>query len=228
VEGELLVSFKQTSDINRLKSVQEDPRFGRWIEFISAVLLALATIGTAWCGYQAARWGGEQTTHYVEAMSAGLRAAHLANQTNQVTTLNVNLFVEWSAAVSQGNQVLADFLTQRFPPELKTAMDAWLATEPLENPQAPASPFAMPQYVLPEGEESDRFAMMADEFFEQASQENENSDQYVLLTVMFASVLFFAGISGKFESQLIDLGMLVFAILLFVVGVVILFTYPIH
>ena len=69
---------------------------------------------------------------------------------------------------------------------------------------------------------------MADEFFEQASEENEISDQYVLLTVMFASVLFFAGVSGKFASHVIDLVMLVFAGLVFVIGLVILFTYPIH
>jgi hypothetical protein len=209
-------------------SNQSVSRFDRWIEFISAVLLALATIGTAWCGYQAARWGGEQTTHFFEAMSAGLGSAHLANQVNQLNALNVNLFVEWSAAVSQGNQELADFLYERFPPELKTAMDAWLATNPLENPDAPASPFAMPQYAPQELEESDRFARMADEFFEQASEENEISDQYVLLTVMFASVLFFAGVSGKFASHVIDLVMLVFAGLVFVIGLVILFTYPIH
>jgi hypothetical protein len=138
------------------------------------------------------------------------------------------LFVEWAAALSEEDQALADFLYQRFPPELKTAVDAWLATEPLQDPQAPASPFAMPQYMLPESEESQRFAAQADELFAQASQENETSDQYILLTVIFASVLFFAGVSGKFAAQVIDLGMLVFAIILFLVGVVVLFTYPIH
>jgi len=209
-------------------SNQSVSRFDRWIEFISAVLLALATVGTAWCGYQAARWGGEQTTHFFEAMSAGLGSAQLANQANQLNALNINLFVEWSAASSQGNQELADFLYERFPPELKTAMDAWLATNPLVNPDAPASPFAMPQYAPQELEESNRFSRMADGFFEQASEENEISDQYVLLTVMFASVLFFAGVSGKFASQVIDLVMLVFAVIVFMVGVVILFTYPIH
>jgi hypothetical protein len=107
-------------------------------------------------------------------------------------------------------------------------VDAWLATEPLQDPQAPASPFAMPQYMLPESEESQRFAAQVDELFAQTSQENETSDQYILLTVIFASVLFFAGVSGKFAAQVIDLDMLVFSIILFLVGVVVLFTYPIH
>jgi hypothetical protein len=209
-------------------SNQSVSRFDRWIEFISAVILALATVCTAWCGYQAARWGGEQTTHFVEASAANVTAAQLANKATQITAVNVGLFVEWAAALSEEDQALADFLYQRFPPELKTAVDAWLATEPLQDPQAPASPFAMPQYMLPESEESQRFAAQADELFAQASQENETSDQYILLTVIFASVLFFAGVSGKFAAQVIDLGMLVFAIILFLVGVVVLFTYPIH
>ena len=209
-------------------SDQSVSRFDRRIEFISAAILALATVCTAWCGYQAARWGGEQTKHYFEAMSIALRSAQLENQSNLVATRHINLFVEWSAAISQGNQALADFLYLRFPSELKSAVDAWLATDPLENPNAPASPFGMPEYSLPQLEESENLAQQADEFFQRASKENEISDQYVLLTVMFASVLFFAGISGKFAAQVIDLGMLVFAALLFVVGLVILFTYPIH
>jgi hypothetical protein len=209
-------------------SDQSVSRFDRRIEFVSAILLALATVCTAWCGYQAARWGGEQTTHYFEAMSAALQSAQLTNQSNQVAAVYIDIFVEWSAAVSQGDQALADFLYQRFPPELKTAVDAWLETEPLDNPNAPASPFVMPEFDLWEFTESDRLNQVADELFRQASRENEISDQYILLTVIFASVLFFAGISGKFESQLIDVGMLAFAIILFLVGVVVLFTYPIH
>jgi len=209
-------------------SDQSVSRFDRRIEFVSAILLALATVCTAWCGYQAARWGGEQTTHYFEAMSAALQSAQLTNQSNQVAAVYIDIFVEWSAAVSQGDQALADFLYQRFPPELKTTVDAWLETEPLDNPNAPASPFVMPEFDLWEFTETDRLNQVADELFRQASRENEISDQYILLTVIFASVLFFAGISGKFESQLIDVGMLAFAIILFLVGVVVLFTYPIH
>jgi hypothetical protein len=209
-------------------SDQSVSRFDRWIEFVSAVVLALATVCTAWCGYQAARWGGEQTNHYFEAMSAALRAAQLENQGNQIMALHIDIFVEWSAAVSQGNQALADFLYQRFTPELKTAMDAWLATDPLNNTDAPASPMVMPEYTLQAYEESDRLMQEAEVLFEQASEENEISDRYVMLTVIFASVLFFAGISGKFETQLIDLLMLIFAILIFGVSLVILFAYPIH
>jgi len=203
-------------------------RSGRWLEFFAAALLALATVGTAWCGYQAARWGGQQTAHFVEAIGAYSDSLGLASQATQVEAFHVDLFVAWASALSERNQQLADFLYQRFPPELKTATEAWLALEPLTDPEAPPSPFDMEAYSLPEAEESRQMRQLADELFARASAANKISDNYVLLTVIFASVLFFGGISGKFRAHVIDLTMLAIATLVFLAGVVILFTYPIH
>jgi hypothetical protein len=203
-------------------------RSGRWLEFFAAALLALATVGTAWCGYQAARWGGQQTTHFVEAIGAYSDSLQLGGQATQVEAFHVDLFVAWASALSEDNQQLADFLYQRFPPELKTASEAWLALEPLIDPGAPPSPFDTPEYSLPETVESERKRQLADELFARASTDNQTSDNYVLLTVIFASVLFFGGISGKFRTRVIDLAMLTIATLVFLAGVVILFTYPIY
>jgi hypothetical protein len=58
--------------------------------------------------------------------------------------------------------VLSDFLYGRFPPALKTATDAWLATRPLQNPEAPSSPFVMPDYQVSERAEADRWQTEAD------------------------------------------------------------------
>ncbi len=218
----------QTSDLTQLKSEQEDPRIDRWIEFLSAALLALAVIGTAWCGYQAARWRGKQAESFIEALAAQQNSIQQANQAVLVQSLHVDLFVEWASAVSQENQQMEDFLIKRFPPELKGAMDAWLTLEPETNPNAPPSPFAMPEYILEQSEESEKLSITADEFFKQATQANLTSDNYVLLTVIFASVLFFGGISGKFRTRVIDLTMLILAFVLFTVGVVVMLGYPVH
>ena len=223
-----MVSFKQTSDSARLKSVQEDPRFGRWIEFLSAAILALAVFATAWCGYQAARWGGIQAVSFIEALAAQQNSIKQANQAVLVQSLHVDLFVEWASAVSQEDQQLANFLFERFPPELKKATEAWLKLEPETNPDAPPSPFAMPEYILEQSEESEKLFIVADEMFVQASRANQTSDNYVLLTVIFASVLFFGGVSGKFQSRVIDLAMLILAYMLFTIGVVVMLRYPVY
>jgi hypothetical protein len=203
-------------------------RNSRWLEFFAAALLALATVGTAWCGYQAARWGGQQATHFVEAVGAYSDSVGLASRATQVEAFHVDLFVAWYSALSEGNQELADFLYQRFPPELKAATEAWLELEPLKVPGAPPSPFDIEEYSLPETEEIQQMRQLADESFARASAANQISDNYVLLTVIFASGLFFGGISGKFRTRVIDLAMLAIATLVFLMGVVVLFTYPIY
>jgi hypothetical protein len=218
----------QTSDSAHHKSVQENPRFDRWIEFFSAAILALAVVGTAWCGYQAARWGGQQALYFVEAIAAQQNSIQQANQAVLVQSLHVDLFVEWASAVSQDNQQLENFLFERFPPELKRATEIWLTLEPVTDPNAPPSPFAMPEYTLGQSEESEKLSIVADDFFEQASRANQTSDNYILLTVIFASVLFFGGVSGKFKSRIIDLAMLTLAFVLFTVGVVVMLRYPVY
>jgi hypothetical protein len=159
----------QTSNLTSLKSEQENPRFDRWIEFFSAAILALAVVGTAWCGYQAARWGGQQALYFVEAIAAQQNSIQQANQAVLVQSLHVDLFVEWASAVSQDNQQLENFLFERFPPELKRATEIWLTLEPVTDPNAPPSPFAMPEYTLGQSEESEKLSIVADDFFEGVS-----------------------------------------------------------
>lgn len=211
-----------------LLSETEITRFDRWVEFIAAVVLSLATVATAWAGYQATLWGGEQSDYMAQANAANIRAAYLSNRAMQRSSLHASLFVTWAAAFSEENSGLADFLYERFPAELKVAADAWIATRPRENPDAPKSPFAMAEYVLPEYAASEAASAEALAASARAEAADQVADRYVLLTVIFASVLFFGGISGKFQSKFIDLGMLGISIIVFLIGIGILVTYPIQ
>jgi hypothetical protein len=211
-----------------LSQEEQVSRFDRWVEFLSAVVLALATVATAWCAYQSTLWGGDETKYRAAANSATIKASQFSNAALQQASLHANLFVQWAVAYSEENELLTDFLYQRFPPALRTAMDAWIATEPLQNPQAPSSPFVMPEYQLPESDEAVRWEAEAGAMLAQAETADQTSDHYVLLTVVFASVLFFAGIAGKFQSQLIDLTMLILGLIVLLAGLVIAFTFPIQ
>jgi hypothetical protein len=215
------------TDHQWLSSIDQDVRFDRWIEFFSAIVLALATIGTAWCGYQATRWSGVQAQLYQEASALKVEASQLSIQALQVDSLYVNLFVSWASAVSQENQLLADFLLERFPPELKAATQAWMDLKPMENADAPPTPFNMPGYSIELRDDAEFQEQEAKQLFEQANAANETSDRYVLQTVIFASVLFFGGISGKFKSRLVDILMLILASVVLVAGLVITLSFPI-
>jgi hypothetical protein len=53
------------------------------------------------------------------------------------------MFEHYISAISEKNDQLAEFLFRRFRPEMKVAMEAWLATQPLKNPSAPPAPFTV-------------------------------------------------------------------------------------
>jgi hypothetical protein len=202
-------------------------RVYRWVEVLSAVVLSLATVATAWSGYQSARWGGEQSAHAQRASTAIIRAAHFTDLGEQKLSLHVSLFGQWAAAVSADNTALADFLYDRFPEPLKSATGAWLATRPLSNPSAPATPFDMPDYVLAERAEAERWEATAAAESEAATTANEHSDRYLLFTIVFATVLFFGGISGKFRWLAVDIAALLLGVVALVSGVAILVASPI-
>lgn len=56
----------------------------------------------------------------------------------------------------------------------------------------------------------------------------KRSDRYLLFTIIFASVLFFGGVSGKLGWRPLDLTVLVLGMAVLVIGLVILFTSPIR
>jgi len=199
----------------------------RWLEIVSAILLSLATVSSAWCAYQSARWNGEQALSFSAANSARTESVRMSNVAYQLTSIDIGMFIQFASAYSEDNQFLMDFLYNRFRPEMKPALDAWLALQPLKNPDAPPSPFAMEEYKSTAQDESDRLLGVAEQKLRQAEQANQNSDNYVLLTVMFASVLFFAGISTKFEAFQVRSALTTFAVLIFMAGLIILATYPI-
>ncbi len=84
---------------------------------------------------------------------------------------------------------------QHFRPELRVAFDAWLAQDPLHNPAAAPTPLKMPQYQPAEAANATRLEQHADKLLEDGTTARDRADEYVLTTVFFASVLFFAGIS---------------------------------
>ena len=199
----------------------------QWVEIISAVLISLATVASAWCAYQSALWGGEESISYNAASAARTESVRSSNQALQLITIDINMFTEFAAAYSGNDEFLFDFLMARFRPEMKAAVDAWIATEPLTNPEAPISPFVMPEYQSEAQEEADRLLEEVDRHLEEARQNDERADNYILLTVIFASVLFFGGMSTEFKSLKIRIGLVAFSTLTFLVTLVIVVTFPI-
>ena len=175
-----------------LIAVEKDKR-SRWVEIGCAVVLSLATTASAWCAYQSTLWGGVQTFRLHAATTASRKAGELNIAALEFRSFDASIALSFMDAVARGDEQQQKFLRGRFRPELKKAMDAWLATDPLHNPDAPRGPFIMAEYVQQELLDAKRLEELATEQFSAAQHANETSDTYVLLTVMFASVLFFGG-----------------------------------
>ena len=77
------------------------------------------------------------------------------------------------------------------------AFEAWVATRPLRNPQAPLSPFAMPEYVLATRVEADQLEAVAEVPPPRPARNIQRASNYVLAVTLFAATLFFAGISTR-------------------------------
>jgi hypothetical protein len=196
------------------------------LEIIAVVLLSLTTIISAWCAYQATRWSGVQAIAFSQASAERIESVRFSNQANQLIVIDIGLFTQYATAVSEGNTQLADFLHARFRPEFVVAYNAWIATSPLTNPDAPKTPFEMKQYVVAPAVQSQQLEQKADANTQKATKANQTSDEYVLLVVIFALVLFFAGTSGKFRSMRLRQLTLGFAVVVFAVALVVVLTFP--
>ncbi len=200
-----------------------------WIEIAAAILLALAMVASAWSAYQAARWSGVQTTEYAEANKAMTNSAKAATRAGQEITVDAVMLTEYAIVLTEGNMAAVEAFERRIiRPELQVAIDAWVATDPENNPDAPRSPLYMPEYKNELIEESVALEEQAEEDTKAAKEANQQSDNYVLLMVLFASVLFFAGVSTKFSKRWLGIVVLTLGTVVFIISVVVLTGQPIH
>jgi hypothetical protein len=194
-------------------AIHREPR-ETWFEFIAAAILGLATLGSAWSGYQSGLWGGIQDFRIAESLAIGRNAAENAVYANQLRLIDVVSFERYVSAVSENNKQLSDFLVQRFRPEFKPAFDAWVAIKPLKNSAVPSSPFFMKEYSLAPEREAQQLRQLEEKKVAEASNANTISDTYLLLTVLFSVVLFLAGITAAFKRRKLQMAVLSFSIVI--------------
>jgi hypothetical protein len=216
------------------------PGWHRHLELVATILLAVATVTTAWSAFQSSKWGGFSTASYSAASADRTLSSRSATLAGQQTIIDVTLFTDWLGAVNEEQgQVLppdyvpdpttySGFLYARFRPEFRPALHAWLAEDPATNSDAPPSPFAMDEYVLAAAQESHRLEASADESAAQARVANQRKDNYVLATVMCASVFFFAGIGAKLGSSRRRASMIVLAAVVLLATVAVLASFPVR
>jgi hypothetical protein len=197
------------------------------MEIITVAILSLAALATAWSGYQASLWDGDQSSNYTMASSARTNAAQLRTAGNQYRLADLSMFENYVDATIDGDTALADFYVDRFRDEFRPAFEAWIELDPFENPAAAPSPFVMDEYQLGLDAEADALEATANDLFDAGEEANNISDVYTLTTLLFAAVLFFAAMAERFEYFRAQILLLSFAGIGLILGVYVAFGQPI-
>jgi hypothetical protein len=204
-----------------------EPARSDWVEIVATVLLALAAVATAWSSYQANRWNGETTKASSRVNALRVDAARAQGLAEGLTQVDISLFVQWVNATAADDRELADFYAARFRPEFRPAFDAWQATDPLTNPDAPPTPFAMDEYQLQARADVERLDAEEEIAAATVRRNVQRSANYVLGVVLFAVALFFAGMSTKLRGTGPRKVLLVVGCLVFLAAAAWIATFPI-
>jgi hypothetical protein len=189
-------------------------------EVVEVVILAVVAIATAWSGYQAARWDGRNAFLYGTSTELWVMADEAATLGGQQRLLDVSTFNTWIEERTQGKEEIADLYVERFSPEFRVAFDAWLATRPFANPDAPPGPSFMPEYRNALVERSAELHDRARETFRRGTEARETEDDYIRLTVLFATVLFLIAVSQRFTFRRVRLAAVSLAGVLMIIALV--------
>ncbi|MDR6905041.1 hypothetical protein J2X63_000727 [Agromyces sp. 3263] len=203
-------------------------RVSRWrhrpfIEIVAVAMLSVTAILTAWCGFQASKWSGERAIAFAEASAARVEATDADGEAREARIIDLIIYAEWVTATAQGDTVLADQIEARFTPHFRVAFDAWQSDGEVEP-----GPFATDAYVPPGSEKSAERSAYAEARFTDALEDTERGDNYSLLTVLFALVLFLTAMAQRDIHHVAAWIMLGLAGLVALAGFVVMLTFPVR
>jgi hypothetical protein len=198
-----------------------------WFDPVCAILMAVASLATAWCSYQNSLWSGLSSELATRSDKLDRHASMQHLEAGQVQEEQMLLWTEAMDATIDGDEKLARFYTQRFTDELKPAFEKWMALKPLENPDAPQNPFVDSLYTPRFQNEVLQARDKAARAEADSNTAGHHASNYLGNTVILAMVVFFAGTAGSFDRRIVRRSSLIFALVLFGFVAVRMFKHPV-
>lgn len=198
-------------------------RWARAMEIVGVFVLSVTAVLTAWCGFESSKWGGEMSIAFSEASGARIQASSAEGRAQSARNFDLTIYGAYVEASGNGNAELAQYVQDRFTPDFQVAYDAWVADGQAEN-----GPFARDEYVPPGTAEAEALNARADAKFGAALVDNQRGDNYSLLTVLFALVLFLTAMAQRNLVHWVARTLLGLALVVATIGVVIMATFPIR
>ena len=202
-------------------------RADRVLEVAAVIMLGIGTLLAAWSGYQASIWNGIQAGDYVKGSGERVESTRASTLAGQERLYDSQVFSQWLNAHDVGNTKLATIYERRFRDEFRVAFQAWLKTDPFTDTTAPPGPLFMTEYVQANAVSADAHSAKAEAFIKAGEDANDDSDHYVLFTVVFATVLFLAAVTDRFRWRPARVAVLVIGASLAIFGFIGLLQLPI-
>lgn len=186
-----------------------------WFDPVCAILMAVASVATAWCSYQNSLWSAASSDLATRSDKLDRHASMQHLEAGQVQEEQMLLWAEAMDATIDGDEKLARFYTQRFTDELKPAFEKWMALNPLENPDTPPNPFVDALYTPRFDKEVREARAEAARAEAESNAAGQHASSYLSNTVILAMVVFFAGTAGSFDQRRVRWASIAFALALF-------------
>jgi len=217
---------KEIREHSRRRGLDATGRRDRRLVIVEAVLLSVVAVAAAWCGFAAAKWRTEADLDLSKADASHTKAARAFDQSLTLRVGDATAFNAWFAARVARDVRAAAVARRRFRLAYRVAFDAWLATQPFTNPNAPPGPQSMPQYRAAGEAESAKLDDAAAAYFHDGERAATHADGYVRAALTLASVLFLVGISSHLPVRGAQVALVSVGVLLLAFGVVLILLLP--
>ena len=176
-----------------------DPLRHRVVEVVSAILLGLATVGSAWCAYQASQWNersAEDARISTVARVEGTRLHSLAATTVAYDTNTITAYAD--AVVTDQTDLAQLYRDTLIRPEFLPILDRWESE--IADGRSPTNLLEDDEYLdglFGPYREADQRAERHSELSVEAGR---NAVDHLVTTVLLAMALFFAGVTNIFRG----------------------------
>jgi hypothetical protein len=210
--------MSDTTISNDVPGGAEEREGWNWVELTAAILLGIAGILTAFAAYKGSLADGNALQGYTKSSRTTADANGFYNDYSSTYNADKALFTQYQLQVELGNQDIADVIkANMFSIELEAATDEWLQI-PADTDGAPATPLDADFYTIEALDEATALYEQAEAEFAEASEIDDQGDNFDLAGVFFAISLFFAGIAALFKVRSLQVAMLIGSILMLLPG----------
>jgi len=177
-----------------------EPRGSRLLEVVAVALLAVATVGSAWCAYQASQWNGEQTRLARVSSDSRVEASRLFSLATQTISYDTNVIGLYAQAVATKNTGLADFYRQVLVrKDFLPILDRWEAD--IAKGVVPPGLLDDPDYINARLAGYNVAIALAEKSSLESEEAGQTGDSYILAALVIAVSLFFAGVTPTFKVR---------------------------